>query len=422
MAHDVFVAYAHEDRHIAELVVAALEKNGLECWMAPRNVKAGESYASAIVRAIKTTRAMVIVLSDATNKSEHVVNEVERAFHAGKVIVPFRMANVQPSEDLEYFLSRTQWLDAFDGQPADHVSKLATALIEALKIGDSTVQIQIRALPSDDVPPATEKRREDEMPMPAESQTVSAPPPSYVLQAPQYQQPLPGSQRSPNVPVIVAISAIACVVLFCGIGFAIMRGSAPQDTNVSSTTSATTTGIAIDSSSGSTGSAASTGPTGTTTGDPVGNTVTSDAEWSDYNTKMSSAFKQLQEATIDFAQLSTTLVNEPDPTASMDKAAPMYDSFAHSLDRIASSYDLITPPPEAVTIHHKVADEIHQIASLVENVAQAARSHDFTDFQSAMNKVKDYGQSADQDVNTAVVAGGFDPVQYSKDGTLVKKS
>lgn len=52
MAHDVFVSYSSQDQPTALAVVNALESNGIRCWMAPRDIRAGDVWAQAIVEAI----------------------------------------------------------------------------------------------------------------------------------------------------------------------------------------------------------------------------------------------------------------------------------------------------------------------------------------------------------------------------------
>ena len=41
MAHDVFISYAAKDRTVAEAACAALESEGIRCWIAPRDVLPG---------------------------------------------------------------------------------------------------------------------------------------------------------------------------------------------------------------------------------------------------------------------------------------------------------------------------------------------------------------------------------------------
>src|ERR1700730_4643456 len=52
----VFISYASQDAAVAGALVEALERHGVGCWIAPRDVKAGALYADAIVRAISGAR------------------------------------------------------------------------------------------------------------------------------------------------------------------------------------------------------------------------------------------------------------------------------------------------------------------------------------------------------------------------------
>ncbi len=75
----VFISYASPDGGIASALVEHLERQGIPCWIAPRNVDAGALYADAIVRAIGGAKAFVLVLSESAIASAHVGKEVERA-------------------------------------------------------------------------------------------------------------------------------------------------------------------------------------------------------------------------------------------------------------------------------------------------------------------------------------------------------
>jgi adenylate cyclase len=107
----VFLSYASPDAEVANQVCQFLESHGVSCWMAPRDVKPGAAYADAIVRAINEASALVLVLSGAAMASEHVSREVERAASKHKHVVAFRVDAANLSAELEYFLSRSQWID-----------------------------------------------------------------------------------------------------------------------------------------------------------------------------------------------------------------------------------------------------------------------------------------------------------------------
>jgi TolB-like protein len=132
----VFLSYASPDAAVANQVCEFLESHGVACWMAPRDVKPGAAYADAIVRAINEASALVLVLSGAAMASEHVSREVERAGSKKKLIVAFRVDGAALSAELEYFLSRSQWIDV----PALGMPAALAKLVEAVGRGAAAAQ------------------------------------------------------------------------------------------------------------------------------------------------------------------------------------------------------------------------------------------------------------------------------------------
>ena len=112
MTPAVFISFASVDAEIARRVVASLEASGLRCWLAERDIAPASSYPVAITEAVKNSGAVLLVLTEAANQSPHVAREVEMAFNARRPILPVRIGGALPSSDLQYFLSRSQWLDA----------------------------------------------------------------------------------------------------------------------------------------------------------------------------------------------------------------------------------------------------------------------------------------------------------------------
>ena len=135
MPHDVFVSYSSPNREVAEAACAALEGRGMKCWIAPRDVTAGESWSGEIVEAIARAKLMVLVFSSQANASKHVLREVERAVHHGIPIIPLRIEKVRPTKELEYFLSVKHWLEA-ESRPIDpHLDRLAETIQDLLTRG-----------------------------------------------------------------------------------------------------------------------------------------------------------------------------------------------------------------------------------------------------------------------------------------------
>jgi hypothetical protein len=52
MAHDVFISHSTEDKAVADAVCAILEKNGVRCWIAARDILPGADWSASIVDGI----------------------------------------------------------------------------------------------------------------------------------------------------------------------------------------------------------------------------------------------------------------------------------------------------------------------------------------------------------------------------------
>ena len=161
MAHDVFISYAAEDRTVANAVCAKLEAERIRCWIAPRDVLPGVSYAEALVDAISESSLMVLVFSSRSNNSPQVMREVERAASKGIPILPFRIEDVAPSKTMEFFLSTPHWLDALTPPLEKHLKELAEHL-QAILATSSRERAYER--PATVAPPAELPRRRQGLP------------------------------------------------------------------------------------------------------------------------------------------------------------------------------------------------------------------------------------------------------------------
>ena len=108
---DVFISYATKDTYFADELCEKLEKNGISCWYSPRNCSADKPYSLQISNAIKECKVYIVLVSYFSNDSEHVKNEVNLAFNDNKEIICYRLVNVKPSDDLNYYLGRKRWID-----------------------------------------------------------------------------------------------------------------------------------------------------------------------------------------------------------------------------------------------------------------------------------------------------------------------
>jgi len=138
MSNHVFVSHSHKDAPAAGLIVQALEKRGIACWMAPRDVPAGGSYAESILNAIESASCFVLIYSEHSNVSSHVLREVERALKFDLNIVPVRFDDSAPSKSLDYLLATVHWLAIGPGNQSQSIAKAAEQIAASMPKAGST--------------------------------------------------------------------------------------------------------------------------------------------------------------------------------------------------------------------------------------------------------------------------------------------
>lgn len=142
--HDCFISYSHKDTKIAIAVQSILEQQGIRCWIDFRDATPGVDYAASIVRAIKNASIFVIILSQNSSDSVHVLNEINSAVNAGVAILPFKVDKSELNDSMEYYLGRTHWMDALTPPLESHIIKLA----DTIKSHNKSPQASISQAPS----------------------------------------------------------------------------------------------------------------------------------------------------------------------------------------------------------------------------------------------------------------------------------
>lgn len=108
----IFISYSSKNTEIAEKARDYLEENGLNCWMAPRDIKTSDNYAQEIMDGLINAKMVLLVFSKDSHDSRYVREELNNAFIRDKPILPFRIDDTLPSGRVEFFLRNQQWLDA----------------------------------------------------------------------------------------------------------------------------------------------------------------------------------------------------------------------------------------------------------------------------------------------------------------------
>lgn len=129
---NVFISYSSKDADIANNICSFLELNDLECFIAPRNIRPGHLYAEEIIFGLESSDLLLLLLSENSNASAHVLREVEWAVSNNIPIITYKLEEVTLNPSMKYFLMATQWMDA--NSQEDYI-ELASSIIALDNIG-----------------------------------------------------------------------------------------------------------------------------------------------------------------------------------------------------------------------------------------------------------------------------------------------
>ena len=115
----IFISHSSVDNDSALLIHKQLRERGYKPWLAVTDVPPGANYARTIMEALESASAILLVLTEAALKSDHVAREVEVAVSQKIPIFPINMSgqkDVQPllTKEWRYWLAIVQVLNAPD--------------------------------------------------------------------------------------------------------------------------------------------------------------------------------------------------------------------------------------------------------------------------------------------------------------------
>ena len=111
-----FISHSSKDQALTERLAGMLEERGVSAWYTPRDVHTND-FAGAIVTAIRHARDFVLILSENSLRSEHVLNEIAVAFKGGGVHPCFRILRIDKAElppSFVYYLERQHRIEVHD--------------------------------------------------------------------------------------------------------------------------------------------------------------------------------------------------------------------------------------------------------------------------------------------------------------------
>ena len=113
MAADIFVSFASKDVRVAMTLCGALENRGFTCWISARDIEPGANFQSAIVRALRQAKIMLLVFTANSNTSEEMTKELALASQNKMIVIPLRVEDVTPNDAFAYEFATRQWIDVF---------------------------------------------------------------------------------------------------------------------------------------------------------------------------------------------------------------------------------------------------------------------------------------------------------------------
>lgn len=127
-----FISYESADKNIADNLCFKLESNGIKVWYAPRDVVG--PYAEAIVKAIDSAAYFIVVLSQNSVNSEHVLNEIDLAFQNLPNNIKFKPLKIDDAiftPSFKYYLSRQHWMDASIPPLEERLNEFVKTLLDS---------------------------------------------------------------------------------------------------------------------------------------------------------------------------------------------------------------------------------------------------------------------------------------------------
>jgi hypothetical protein len=124
----IFLSYARSDEEFAKALSSQLAKRGFSVWSPDEEVLPGDNVWLRVGEALKRSKAMVVLVSPESMRSDHVRREIEYALgdpNYERRVFPVR---VRATNDIPWILRKLKILDA-----KQSVVKVSESIANALE-------------------------------------------------------------------------------------------------------------------------------------------------------------------------------------------------------------------------------------------------------------------------------------------------
>ncbi|HEY6327779.1 MAG TPA: toll/interleukin-1 receptor domain-containing protein [Blastocatellia bacterium] len=104
----VYISYSTKDEPIADQVVSALQRAGIDAWYGKREILPGDNWGEKIAEGLRASDAMVILLSPDSLQSQQARWELEYAL--GSATYSNRLITVLVGQEDQFPEDRVPWI------------------------------------------------------------------------------------------------------------------------------------------------------------------------------------------------------------------------------------------------------------------------------------------------------------------------
>jgi len=137
----VFVSYASHDVALVKPVVNQLQQLGLSVWRDHDRILGGDNFGPEIVRGIRESQVLILMMSAASMRSKNVKQEIQLAWTYHVPYLPLRIEPVGFVEQVEYWLAGCQWIDLLDRPPSAWLPEVQAAIQRRLAENDMELPV-----------------------------------------------------------------------------------------------------------------------------------------------------------------------------------------------------------------------------------------------------------------------------------------
>jgi hypothetical protein len=131
----VFISHAATDESVAKKIATVLERENFKVWYDQR-ILPGQNWADEIGKALRTSRAMVVLLTPAALNSERVIREIQYALGDETYshrLIPVIVGSPEklPKKDIPWILQSLQMVTLPERGGSDEEIKRIAEVLKA---------------------------------------------------------------------------------------------------------------------------------------------------------------------------------------------------------------------------------------------------------------------------------------------------